>query len=174
MKKVLFLLFVFSVCLYAEDKPDFSGTWKLNLEISQLPQMGNRAMPERTLVISQKNNDIEIEPIYKTQRGERKSKLNLVIGGKETQIESPMMGRRPGRGGQKPITIGKAKWSTDGKSLEITSKMTMVSQRGSFTMRSFSSYSLSKDGKILSEKQTMTTPRGERESEMVYEKVEKK
>ncbi len=173
---VVFFL-IFSISVYSQKKPNLSGSWELKKEKSELPQMrGDRQMPETTLNITQKDKNIEIVTISKSTRGERTRKINLTIGAAETKIESsPMMGSR-GRAGRNmppPVVIAKANWNEDGKSLDITSKTIMNFQGQSRTMTTISSYSLSEDDKTLIEKQTRTTPRGESESKMVYEKIEK-
>ena len=177
MKKTLLILlivfFTFSICLYAQEL-NLTGTWKLDLEKSQLPQMGNRAPQARetTLIIEQEDNVIKIETVTTTQRGERKSAMSLVIGGGETKVESPMGGRRPSQGAGAPArtpsaALAKAELSKDGKSLVITT----TTQRGDFSSITTSTYTISKDGKILTEKQTRTFGDRESESVLVYNKV---
>jgi len=157
----------------SQEETNFSGTWKLDLEKSQMPQMGGRAPQSRetTLTIEQKDNLIKIETVTTTQRGERKSAMNLVIGGGETKVESMMgmMGRRGGAGGPAPVALAKAELE-DGI-LIVTLNTTMSMQDRTFTIQTVSSYSLSEDGKTLTEKQIMTFGDREMESVLVYDKV---
>jgi len=172
---LLILLFTFSFCLYAQEL-NLTGTWKLDSEKSEFPDfggMGGRAPQTRetTLIIGQEDNVIKIETVTITQRGERKSTITLVIGGGETQVESTMGRRRPTQegvpAGPAPVTLAKAELSEDGNSLIITT----TTQRGEFSSITTSTYSLSEDGKILTEKQTRTFGDRESESVLVYNKV---
>ena len=177
MKKTLLILlivlFTFSICLYAQEL-NLTGTWKLDLEKSQMPQMGGGGRApqtrETTLNIEQKDNVIKIETVTITQRGERKSIITLVIGGGETQVVSAMGRRRPTQegapAGPAPVTLAKAELSEDGNSLIITT----TTQRGEFSSITTSTYSLSEAGKILTEKQTRTFGDRESESVLIYNK----
>ena len=157
----------------SQEETNFSGTWKLDLEKSQMPQMGDRAPQSRetTLTIEQKDNLIKTETVTITQRGERKSAMNLVIGGGETKVESMMgmMGRGGGAGGPAPVSLAKAE-SEDG-TLIVTLNTTMSMQDRTFTIQTVSSYSLSEDGKTLTEKQIRIFGDRETESVLIYNKV---
>ena len=155
--------------------PNFSGTWKLNLEKSQMPQMGGGRAPqarETTLIIGQEDNVIKIETVTISERGERKSAMSLVIGGGETKVESPMgmMGRGGAQaGGPAPVALAKAELKD--RTLIITSNTTMSFQDRTFEIKTVSSYSLSEGGKTLTEKQIRTFGDRESESNLVYNKV---
>jgi hypothetical protein len=51
--------------------------------------------------------------------------------------------------------------------------MTISTPNGTFSTESVSTYTLSKDGKILTENQKRTTQRGESEAVLVYNKAAK-
>ena len=176
MKKVFLILFIMiftlSLLLYSEESLNFTGTWKLDPTKSELQQRADRPTPEIVLNINQEDDEIKIETVYTTPRGERETEMSLVIGEKEKKIDSPMMGfrRRPGSD-VKSTTIAKAEWSEDGKSLIVTLNTTMSTQRGTFSMKTTSIYSLSEDGKTLTEKQIRIFGDRETESVLVYNKV---
>lgn len=180
MKKIFFISFAlflaFAFILYAQGKQNLTGVWQLDKTKGKLPQSGRGGeYPDTKLTITQKDKNITIETVSVTQRGERKSSMTLVIGGGEAKVEAPAMGgggRGGAAGGQAPASIGKAELSKEG-SLVISVKTTMTTPNGTFNTESVSSYSLSKDGKILTENQKRTTQRGETESVLVYNKVEK-
>ncbi len=158
----------------SQEETNFSGTWKLDLEKSQMPQMGGMGGGgdrETTLTIEQKDNLIKIETVTTTQRGERKSAMNLVIGGGQTKVESMMgmMGRGGATGGPAPVALAKAELE-DG-TLIVTLNTTMSMQDRTFTIQTVSSYSLSEDGKTLTEKQIRIFGDRETESVLVYNKV---
>ena len=97
--------------------------------------------------------------------------MNLVIGGGQTKVESMMgmMGRGGGAGGPAPVSLANAA-SEDG-TLIVTLNTTMSMQDRTFTIQTVSSYSLSEDGKTLTEKQIRIFGDRETESVLVYNKV---
>jgi hypothetical protein len=185
MKKIFFislaLFLAFAFFLYAQGKQNFTGIWQLDKTKSKLPQMGNFEYPDTKLNITQKDKDIKIETTTVRQSGERTTTMDLVIGGGETKVEASFgfggragVGGGRGAGGPVPTTaVGKAEWSKDGTSLIISIKMTISTPNGTFSTESVSTYTLSKDGKILTENQKRTTQRGESEAVLVYNKAAK-
>jgi len=80
-----------------------------------------------------------------------------------------MMGRRGGADAPAPVSLAKAELE-DG-TLIVTLNTTMSMQDRTFTIQTVSSYSLSKDGKTLTEKQVRIFGDREMESVLVYNKV---
>jgi len=140
-------------------KPDFSGTWNLNTEKSQLPRMGRGMGGPATLTITHDDPQISMVSVLQSPRGERKIEFELTLGGEDVKV-SMNMGE----------TVYKGYWSEDGKSIIIESEMEMGRGGRSFSMSSKQTYSLSDDGKVLTCKQVRSTPRGDMESTLVYDK----
>ena len=180
MKKIFLVLFALIIAfpVYAQDKPDFSGTWKLDKEKSQLPDAGQsrrRTPLPDNLTIIQKGENISIESVYIIQEDERKIAMEIEIGGESKKIESAMMfGRRSADAGQRPAptTIAKADWDEYGKSIVIIEDTNATFGERSFSFKTTSTYSLSANDKILNINRIRSSQRGDREYKLVYNKAE--
>jgi hypothetical protein len=135
---------------------------------------GGGEYPDTKLNITQKDKDIKIETTRVFQDNERTTTISLVIGAGETKVEAGFGGgggRGGAGGGQPPVSIGKAELSKDG-SLVITVKTTRTTKDGgTSSSETVSTYSISKDSKILTENRKSTSQRGESEAVLVYNKV---
>ena len=120
-------------------KPDFSGTWTLDLKKSKIEQMMRRMSRNITINITHKDPVIKIVQTINTQRGERTTETELKLDGKSIKKTTP--------GGM--IATYRGYWSTDGKSIIIESERTAGRGNRTFKISSKQSFSLSKDGKIL-------------------------
>ena len=167
MKTRLFLVMVLALLLIVStafaQKPDFSGTWVFNAEKSKLPDMGGRGGRGMggggEMTITHKDNALEIVTVRVTQRGERKNEMKMELGGKAVTTST-----------QRGDNTYKGYWAENGKDIIVETEM--VSER--FSMTSKSTYILSADGKLLTVKTVRSTPRGDMETELVYDKKEKK
>lgn len=146
---------------FAQAKPDFSGTWTLDRDKSEMPQMGGRPgggggmMGDVSVTIKQTADTLAIEQ----KMGEMGSRtLNYKLDGSESV--------NPGaRGGEAKST---SKW--DGAKLITEGTQTMSGPNGEVTIKSKEVRSLQPDGTMLVEV-TRETPRGTTTSKLVFKKT---
>lgn len=160
------VLLVGSVVVSAQEKKvDFSGTWVLNADKSDLGggRGGRRGgMAVSKMLVEQKDEKLIVENFRQNRDGEDVStKLTYTLDGKKCKNELNF-------GTQESVV----KWTKDGKTLTIESTMSMSRGDREFTMESTEKWSLDKD--ILTIETTRSTPRGERKSKAIYNKSEKK
>lgn len=174
---VIFLVMIFSLLLIStadsycqSGKPNFSGTWNINMEKSNLGQppaggpgggQGQRmgGFGAGNFVAKQEANILTVERQRPGQGGEMTTITSkYTLDGKESVNNT-------GRGNSTSV----ATWSADGKTLNIVTTSTFDMGGQSRTTKSTEVWSLS-DAKTLSVKTTSTTPNGERVTTMVYNK----
>lgn len=175
MKKLI----VIAVALFALAIPalaqgtNFSGKWVLDLSKSK-PDERSR-ITEQTITVTQTGTDLTRETVSKRTPppgggqgmggrggfGGGDGTESLKLDGKEVtvQVDSPM--------GPSPLT--KKAQIKDGK-LHISSSRTFSTQMGEITTTTREEWSLSADGKVLTIKNSVESPRGTMTSEMVYNK----
>lgn len=175
MKKLIFIgvaLFALTIPALAQGT-NFSGKWVLDLSKSK-PDERSR-ITEQTITVTQTATDFTRDTVSKRAPapdgrmggggrggfGGGDGVENLKLDGKEitVQVDSPM--------GPTPMT--KKAQIKDGK-LHITSSRTFTTQMGEITMTTREEWSLSADGKTLTVKNSVESPRGTMTSEMVYNK----
>jgi len=140
----------------AQDHPDFSGSWKLNLIKSDATpgrggQMG--APREVTITISQTAEMLTLEQ----SMGENTMKSMYYLDGREST--------NAGRRGETKST---AKW--DGKNLVIQGTSTFEGPNGAMTIKTKEVRTLSDDGKTMTVTTTSESPRGTNTRKMVFDK----
>lgn len=108
----IMLIFIVPVLANAQaGKTNFSGTWALNSEKSELGQGGQR-FGGGDMVVKQEANLLNVERTFTTGDGDSRSMASkYTLDGKEGTNDS-------GRGESK----SKANWSADGKSLTIVTR----------------------------------------------------
>ncbi len=166
MKKVLFVLSLFMAGLVVNAqvaKSDFSGTWNLNAEKSIQPQGdqggGVMRMGGGNFIAKQDANLMTIERTRTGQDGQSTTTTTkYTLDGKESVSTSP-------RGDSKSV----AKWSPDGKSLNIETSRTMDVNGESTIMKSTEAWTLT-DAKTITVASTRQGPDGEVKTTMVYDK----
>ena len=145
----------------AKKSTDFSGTWVLNTEKSELGDQssGRRGgMPAAKLVVTQKGNDLSVESFRKDQDGNEISMTSkYTLDGKECR-----------NGDENRKSVSTAAWSADGMLLTISSDVTMSRNGQEFTSKVVEKWSLG-DG-MLTVDGTRTSQRGERTTKAVYNK----
>lgn len=126
----------------AGDKPDFSGTWKLDPDKSVFGPLP----PPSSLISKIKHNDPElvIETTQDGPQGEQTSTAKYSTDGTETS--NSMQGNE---------VKSKAAW--DGKTLVINSNL----DAGGAQVKLVSKYSLSEDGKTLTNALSISAPQGD-------------
>lgn len=145
------LLALLGLSALAADTPNFSGTWKMNMNKSDMGQM---PLPDKyEMTITHQEPEIKAVTVTVGQMGERKSETVYKTDGTETT-------NRMGQNESKSV----AKW--EGKVLSIVTK-------GSFQGNSVeihTKWSLSDDGKTLTMDQTFKSDMGEMASKRVLDK----
>jgi hypothetical protein len=200
MKKVSILLsFVFLLSLSAFAQSNFSGTWELDKSKSKLDERMSKMIEGQTLIVSQTDKEFKVETKTKRLQpseggammggsgdknppqsggqppmggggnrggmgggGGRDGTSTYTLDGKETtvQMDSPM--------GQQPV-IFKGKAEKDG-TLKLSQTRTFNGPNGEMTMSTKEQWTLSADGKTLTVKRDIESPRGNNSSESVYQK----
>ena len=115
---------------FAQDKPNFSGIWKLNVETSVF----GPGFPQ-TDVIDQNGQTIEVNIAEESEKEKRQYTVTFVIDGRE--IELPADAREQG------ATLHTVSASWQGAILVVHHKVTY----GSGTVMGISRYALSPDGR---------------------------
>jgi hypothetical protein len=151
---------VLSICLLlsslaavAADKPDFSGQWKLNLEKSDFGPMPKPDKADYT--VTHKDPDMTIKTVMSSsQMGEMTVEIKIFTDGREFTNE--MNGQQ---------IKGTAKW--EGKSLVVTSKFQVQDAEIKFIQK----WTLSDDGKSLTQEISISSPQGDLQQKAVLDKV---
>src|SRR5262245_15557780 len=191
MRKLLFAFgltsaLVFALAVHAA-APNFAGTWTLDKSKSQGLSQRVQNAESVSWVITQTDKEITVEE--KIQGGGGPGG-GPPAGG--APAGGPPGGGGPGRGGMGGApgprsynldgseTTGeagrgkfarKATLSSDGKTLELVSKLTFQTQDGNeVTTTSTDKLSLSGDGKVLTVVRHSESPRGPQDSTMVFNK----
>jgi hypothetical protein len=131
----------------AADKPDFSGNWKADLEKSTFGPQGPPS--SATSKITHKDPDLTVESTTNDQT----QTFKYTTDGKETT--NSFMGND---------MKSKAVW--EGKTLVVTSTMDM----GGAAVKLVGKYSLSDDGKTLTQALNISTPQGDFDMNIVLVK----
>ena len=168
MQRVLLLLTLLALIdpfsARAQGKPDFSGTWTLDMSKSEVPPGragggggggGGRGMGgPATLSIKQTATELTIES---TGRQGSQTSTYRLDGSEST---NPGM-----RGGE-----AKSKTHWDGTTLVTEQTQSMDTPNGEMTITSKTVRSLGADGKEMTVVTTANTPMGERTTKLVYTK----
>ncbi len=145
--------------LQAQGKSDFTGNWSLNESKSTLGE-GRFRMAAPTVTVSQDGKTLNVERTIVGRNGqERKMKEQYALDGHETTTTLNNSTRK-----------STCKWSADGKELVISSTMTMERDGQTMQNKSEDTWSLSKDGKVLTIVSKSSNQRGERTITMVYDR----
>lgn len=171
------MLYLFAVGVFAQSAPDFSGNWTLDKSKSKL---GERSRIESmTIKATQTATDLTVETATKREappegtgggRGMGGGRGGMIGGdgttiykldGSEvaTEVESPM--------GKMPV---KTKAAVAGDKLDITTTRSFNTPNGEMTLTTKESWVITDGGKTLKINRTMTTPRGDQTTEMVFTK----
>ncbi|MBN2414069.1 hypothetical protein JXQ31_20510 [candidate division KSB1 bacterium] len=155
---VLFMGFLFTA---ATGSLNFSGEWQLNRDKSDFGEGGRGSRMTATKLIVDQKETLKTERFSVNRNDEEvTTEETLTLDGKECKSET-------NRGER----LSKAKFSDDGKSLQIESTITFESPNGEFKMNSKEVWSLENDGNTLVIDYTMTTQRGERTMKIYYDKA---
>lgn len=150
---IAFVIALVSISAAAQQKPDFSGTWKLNVAKSDF---GALPGPEsRTDVITHKDPSLTDEMTAEGPQGKQQATIKYTTDGKEATNQ---MGPR-----EVKSTL---KW--EGNNLLISSKFLYNEAE----VNAQANWSLSADGKTLTINAHYASPMGETDQKLVFEKQE--
>jgi hypothetical protein len=143
----------------AQDHPNFSGTWKLNLAKSNPGDYGPSA---QTDTITQDGSKFTVAVASSTQMGDSNYTLQFTADGKKTTIapDSPQatMGM---------LTLEDATASWDGANLDL---LTDSNFQGQMEIGTKAVYTLSADGKSMTVASHSTTSMGDIDTTLVFDK----
>ena len=166
MRKLLLASTVIGVCLlgigFVSAAPsNFAGTWTLDKTKSQLP--GQMATADITWVITQDDKQLSYDTKVVLD-GQERPPQNYVykLDGSETTAE--MTGRMPGK------ATRTAKWTNDGKVLELKQVQKGNFQGTDVTITTTDHWELADGGKTLKVHRAIESPQGAREQTMVFAK----
>jgi hypothetical protein len=165
MKRLLAVMMVFSglaavgIAQTADTaKPNFAGTWKLNLQKSDLGQM---APNSETYTVAQTADQVKVTVVSDGQFGQFNYTFAAKLDGTETPVAADAFpADSPFR-----ILTSKADWQ--GATLTITQTTTFQDAKGTLK----STYTLSADGKVLTKVTHIVFDQGAFDSTSVYDKV---
>jgi len=155
----LFALAALASVSAAQDPPNFSGTWKLNLSKSNPGDYGPSA---RTEVIAQDGAKFTDKVTSTTQMGENDYTLTFTADGKKVSIPPDSPQANMGNLTLKDITA-----TLNGGSLVLMEDM---NYQGQVDIAAQLSYSLSPDGKTLTISDHATTSMGDFDTSLVFDK----
>jgi hypothetical protein len=141
-----------------QDKPEFTGTWKLNLGKSDFGQIPPPA--SQTDVIALKGDELKIVSASEGPDNTRNYTLMLKVDGSETS--SPIVNSAPDASFQ----VVSAKAERQAATLVLTEQLRVQGSPGS--LRSI--YTLSPDGKVLTKSTQITTEMGEFAATAVFDR----
>jgi hypothetical protein len=151
---------------YLDQRPDFSGRWKLD------PAKSKNIFPTSfEMEIDQRGNIITIttkalEERYVHHR-ELKTSKALVIGGAGVTTPEEMTRRMGYSAGWSDSIVSTAAWKADGVTLVLTASLNLGTSQGSFPSTSTSEYALSSDRMTLTVTERRST-RGSAEPVAVF------
>jgi len=140
-------------------KPDFSGTWVMDVNRS----FSNPPGLEQTLTVVHIGDQIKVDAKVKTQQGEQAINETYTLDGKETEFAPP--GAQPGTKGKR-----KAVWLPGGRGAVIEDVITSDSPNGPVTRKTMRKWTLSPDGSTLTVDYYFDDQRGSFEAKRVFVK----
>jgi hypothetical protein len=133
---------------YLDERPDFSGRWKL------VPERSRNIFPSSfELTIDQRGKVVTVtttarEPRYIHHR-ELTTTKSMVIGGPGVPSLEEMTRRMGYNGGWSDSIVSSATWQEDGVTLRVTTALTLQTSQGTFPATSTSDFVLSEGGMTL-------------------------
>ena len=142
----------------AQAKPNFAGSWKLNLQKSDFGQMAQMAPASETDTITQTADAFTIAVASESEQGKRTTTSTAKLDGTDTPNAAVP---------DSPFQILSTKAAWQGASLVITQTTSFQDNKGTLT----STYTLSDDGKTLTKTTHVVFDQGAFDSKSVYDKA---
>ena len=149
---VFVCLLLASAASLAADRPNFSGSWKLDVEKSDF---GPMPKPERVdYVLAHKDPELNVKSTAMTQGGEMSNEVKILTDG--TEFTNELHGQQ---------IKGTAKW--EGGALVVTQKANMQGTEIVVVTR----WTLAEDGKSITQDVSISTPQGELKQKAVLARI---
>ena len=140
-------------------KPNFAGTWKLNLQKSQMPD--GMSPTSETNTISQTADAVTVATVSEREQGKMSYTFTVKLDGTDTPLAADAFPADS----MFRLLSSKAVWQ--GNSLIVTQTTSFQDAKGTLT----STFSLSADGKTLTKVTHIVFDQGAFDSTSVYDKV---
>lgn len=156
MKK-LSIVFVMAVMASSLMAADFSGTWVLNSDKSELGEGGRGRMAASKMVVTQTDKDIKIESTSQGRNGEERVRTQeLTLDGTEQKTSN-----------ERGETVSSAK--LENEKLLVTTMRKMERNGQTFEFTTNQTWELKSEMELVVAAKTSSS-RGDREMKLVYEK----
>lgn len=176
MRKAAFILAAIalaSAAAFAQKTPNFSGTWTLDKERSEINDRSR--IEAMTMTVGQTADTLEIATETKRMAPEAGGRGGMGggrFGGADGKFTYSLKERETTTEqatprGPVPVTLSA---KLDGATLKLTQKRTFSGQMGEITATSKEEWSLSADGKTLTVKRSLEGPMGTNTSTLVFTK----
>jgi dipeptidyl aminopeptidase/acylaminoacyl peptidase len=143
----------------APGKINFTGKWSLNESKSTLSQGGGGFGPAKMLNITQEGNNLTVERTTNRNGEDVTTTLKYTLDGKECDNSN-----------ERRTSKSVLSWSDDGKALTITTNSVSERDGQKFESKNVEVWKMAEGGKSFTIDQVMNSPRGERKSNLVYDK----
>jgi hypothetical protein len=151
IRRTLLLTLLASLVVFAADKPDFTGSWKINVAKSELGQMPPPEKFERT--IEHKDPAMKLTTVQSMNGNERTSTVEYTINGQEQTVKTDR--------GEAKVT---PTWK--GSKLEVATRRDFQGNE----MKTLEGWTLSADGKTLTVDFQISGPMGDMTVKFVFDK----
>lgn len=142
-RKILLIvaaIMALSVFAFAATKPDFNGTWTMDRARS----FGLPADMNQTLVISQKEDQIDLETKLIQPNNERSVKDTYILDGKEHEFTPQAPPNQPVPKGKRTVM-----WLPGDRGLQITDVVTAETPKGPVTTQTVRKWTISGQGELV-------------------------
>jgi hypothetical protein len=143
----------------ATEKPNFNGTWELDVKKSE-------GLPEgmtQVLTVKQVDNRIDVEIKMSGPQGDRTLPDAYIIDGKEAEFKPAIVTGGNARGGKRVST-----WAKDGAGFDVQEQAAIDGPEGADEVKGTRTWRLSPDGKVLTIEMDMTRKGGAIKSKRVF------
>ena len=162
-RKILLMaaaIMALSVIALAAAKPNFSGTWTMDRARSfGLPPDMNQ-----TMVITQKDDQIELETKLIQPNNERSVKDNYILDGKEHEFTPQTPPNQPPAKGKRTAT-----WLPGDRGLQVTEVTTAETKDGPVTTQVVRKWTITTQGELVID-MYIDGPRGSFEAKRIFTK----
>jgi hypothetical protein len=162
-KKILIsaaLVMAASVIALAVTKPDFNGTWKMDRARS----FGLPGNMNQTLIVTQKENQIELETKLIQPGNERSVKDTYMLDGKEYDFTPQTPPNQPPAKGKRT-----ANWLPGDKGITVTEITTAETPKGPATTQVVRKWTISSEGELVID-MYIDNPNGSYEAKRIFSK----
>ena len=139
-KKLLIAIMALSILAIAATKPNFSGTWTMDRGRS----FGMPGDMNQTLIIIQKDDQLEIETKISQPNNDRTIKDTIFLDGKEHDFTPPVPPGQPAAKGKRTAT-----WLPNDLGITVTDVTTVQTPKGEVTTQNMRKWVISREGELV-------------------------